>query len=438
MPRVRQHFGKYVIERRLAEGGYAAVYQARDTIEGIRVALKIPYPLFVTKEWIKYFRQEIRLVARLHHPHILPLKNAEQVDGQWVIVTALGAMTLGERLQKRVSVQTALDYTGQMLSAVAYAHEQRIVHCDIKPDNFLIFSDNQVRLADFGIARVALRTLRGSGAGTVGYCAPEQAVGKPSFRSDVFSLGLVVYRMLTGELPEWPYEWPHPGHARLRRRVPAEWIDWLRRATELDPRKRFRDARQMQSAFRTVVTACRRQARAQQVRSAQGANAKTNHHRHDWQEVRRNEFRREYGKILEVGFNCESCNGPVSETMRACPWCGKDRAVHREGTGFPAHCPRCHRGIKLDWQYCPWCYGGGFEPITKRQYDDRRYSARCTNGRCSRKLLMPFMKYCPWCRRRVRRRWQIEGSADRCPHCCWGFLPAYWNFCAWCGKRPIK
>jgi serine/threonine protein kinase len=97
-----------------------------------------------------------------------------------------------------------------MIEAVAYAHRQRIIHCDIKPENFILFPDNRLRLTDFGIARVAQNTVAGSGSGTVGYMAPEQAMGKPSMRSDVFSLGLVIYRMLTGQLPEWPFEWPPP------------------------------------------------------------------------------------------------------------------------------------------------------------------------------------------------------------------------------------
>ncbi|MFG0332107.1 MAG: serine/threonine-protein kinase [Maioricimonas sp. JB049] len=247
--KARQRLGKYRIERRLSDGGFAAVYQAMDTIEGIRVALKIPHDRHLTEEILKDFRNEVRLAARLEHPNILRLKNASFIDDYFVIALPLGERTLAERLQKRMSLQTVLDLAEQMLEATAYAHRQRIIHCDIKPENMLLFADNTLRLSDFGIAKVAQKTVRGSGTGTIGYMAPEQAMGKPSLRSDVFSLGLILYRMLAGEWPDWPYEWPAPGYARLRQRVPVEMLDFLKRAIDPNPRKRFRDADHMLNVF---------------------------------------------------------------------------------------------------------------------------------------------------------------------------------------------
>jgi serine/threonine protein kinase len=107
-----------------------------------------------------------------------------------------------------------------------------------------------LRLADFGIARFAQHTVRASGSGTVGYLAPEQALGKPSLRSDVFALGLVLYRMFAGQLPEWPFEWPLPGARRLSATVSPEFVKLLRRALAVDHRKRFADAERMQRAAR--------------------------------------------------------------------------------------------------------------------------------------------------------------------------------------------
>jgi serine/threonine protein kinase len=253
--KTRRKLGKYRIRRRIGAGGFATVYEAYDTIEGIPVALKIPHPDQVEKDSLSLIHKEVRLTARLDHENILSLRNAMMIDGYFVIATPLGQETLTDRLHRRLGPKTALSYTEQLLDALAYAHEQRVIHCDIKPDNVILFPDNHVRLADFGIAKVALRTrtIMGSGQGTVGYIAPEQAMGKPSFRSDVFSMGLVIYRMFAGVLPEWPFDWPPAGMDRLRRTVSRDFIAFLQRSIEVRERKRFRDGVQMQRAFEKIA-----------------------------------------------------------------------------------------------------------------------------------------------------------------------------------------
>ncbi|HUG92854.1 MAG TPA: serine/threonine-protein kinase [Planctomycetaceae bacterium] len=269
MLKARQKLGKYRIERRLASGGFGSVFQAMDTIEGIRVALKIPHAAVITESVLDDFRKEVRMTARLEHTNILPLKNASFIDGHFVIATPLGEESLADRLRRRMSLTTALELFTQMLEAVAYAHRQRIIHCDIKPENFILFPGGRVRLTDFGIAKVAQKTVAASGSGTVGYMAPEQAMGRPSLRSDVFALGLILYRMLTGVLPDWPYRWPPTGHQKLRRRVHPEMIAFLRRALDMHPRKRFRDADQMLRPFRLAKSKTLRRAAAQRRRSSE-------------------------------------------------------------------------------------------------------------------------------------------------------------------------
>lgn len=253
--KARQVLGKYRIRRRIGAGGFATVYEAYDTIEGIPIALKVPNLDHVDKESLNAIQREVRLTARLDHENILPLRNAMMIDGHLVIATPLGEQTLTDRLHYRLGAKTALSYTEQLVDALAYAHDVRVIHCDIKPDNVILFPEGHVRLADFGIAKVALRTrtIMGSGQGTVGYIAPEQAMGKPSFRSDVFSMGLLIYRMFAGELPAWPFDWPLPGAERLRRTVSRDFIIFLRRAIEVRERKRFRDGVQMQRAFQAVA-----------------------------------------------------------------------------------------------------------------------------------------------------------------------------------------
>ncbi len=247
----RQIVDKYRIRRRIADGAFATVYEAYDTIEGVPVALKVAHQQFFSPELLDIIKKEVRLTARMEHPNILPLRNATTIEDHFVIATPLGDQSLADRLRYRLGAKTAISYTEQLLEALAYAHEERVIHCDIKPDNIILFPGGRVRLADFGIAKVALqtRTIQGSGQGTVGYIAPEQAMGRPSFRSDVFSMGLVLYRMFSGALPEWPFDWPAPGAERLRRTLSRDFIGFLRRSIEVRERRRFRDGVEMLEAF---------------------------------------------------------------------------------------------------------------------------------------------------------------------------------------------
>jgi len=431
--RVRQNLGKYYIEKKLAEGGSAVVYQALDRIEGIRIALKVPHSEQVNAEFLEDFRKEVRLTASLDHVNILPLKYAGFIERQFVVVFPLGERSLAERIQSRLSLRSAFHYAEQMLEAVAYAHKQGIIHCDIKPENLILFSENRLRLTDFGIAKVAQKNGRAaSGSGTIGYIAPEQAMGKPTFRSDVFSLGLVTYRMFSGRLPEWPFEWPLPGYSSLRTRLHSDLIEFLRKALQLDQRKRFADAGQMLLALRKIKPRALRDAPGTRRRRVVVAPQR------DWRTVRQRQFLRHYGTALRTRFPCTRCKGPVAESMKACAWCGHGRAIHRHETRFPASCTRCRRGMKLDWSYCPWCYGPGYEPLSTRQFTDSAYEGRCTNHACKRKLLMPFMRYCPWCRKKVKRTWKIAGSSDKCSSCGWGVLRMFWSFCPWCTKTLTR
>ncbi|MCC5793526.1 MAG: serine/threonine protein kinase [Chromatiales bacterium] len=247
--RARQKLGKYRIETRLANGPRATVYRAYDTIHGIRVALKIPHGDTRDDEFLEEFRREARLSAQMEHPNVLPITNACFIDELFVIAMPLGTETLADRMTRRMAPQLALQFTRQALAAVAYAHGRRIIHCDVKPENFILFEDNRLRLGDFGFAKLARRPLKASGSGTVGYLAPEQALGRPMFQSDVFSLGLLIYQLFSGHLPEWPFRWPFPGHARLRQRLRPATIAWLRRSLEYRPEDRWRDAVAMENAF---------------------------------------------------------------------------------------------------------------------------------------------------------------------------------------------
>lgn len=266
--KIRQKLGKYRIERRLGSGGFACVYQAMDTVQGIRVAIKVPHAQYTTDAVLSEFRKEIRTTAPLEHDNILPIKDASIIEDRLVVVFPLGDETLQQRMMRRISLESAFEIAEQILRAVAMAHSHHVIHCDIKPENVIVFSGNRVRLADFGIAKVSQKTVQGGGTGTVGYMAPEQAMGKPSFRSDVFSIGLIVWRLLSGQWPEWPFEWPAKGYSKLRGRIHPDFIEFMRRAIELNPRKRYRDAQQMLSVFLRLKNRALRHARSRRRVSA--------------------------------------------------------------------------------------------------------------------------------------------------------------------------
>lgn len=429
MLRARQKLGKYTIERRISSGPLADVYAAFDPIQKQHVALKIPKTSDSIGE--QEIMHEVQVATRLQHPNILSVLNASYIDDQFVIAMDLAVESLADRMVRRMSTANALDLGGQALAGLAFAHEHRIIHCDVKPENFLLFPGNHLKLADFGFAKLSLRTLKASGSGTIDYIAPEQAMGRPKFQSDVFSVGLVLYRLFSGKLPEWPFDWPPPGHERLASRLRPEFVSMLQKSIQLDPAKRFRDATQMLAAYEKARSDTRRQKRGKSKKTKNGRSGEP-----AWKTVQWREFQRKYRHVLDTRHHCRRCEGPVAESMQACPWCGFDNPARGSESRMPSSCPRCERGVKKDWAYCAWCYGPGFVEETTRHYPDKHYTARCANARC-RGELMPFMRYCPWCRSKVRRPWKLPGSRHSCRACKWGIAREFWDYCAWC-REPVR
>ncbi len=430
--RAGRRLGKYQLRRRIASGGFADVYVALDTVERCNVALKIPHAEELTKQVLEDFSREVRLGGQLEHPNILPLKNADRIDDVLVMAYPLGVSTLDTRREKRLGLRAALDYAEQMLAALAFAHERGIIHCDVKPDNLILFDDGRLRLTDFGVAKVALNTVVASASGTPDYMAPEQAMGRPSARSDVFAAAIVIYQMLTGALPAWPYEWPLVGYERLHRKAPAlEPV--LRKALQVHGRHRQRDAGELLHEFRSAKK--RTLARATKRKNAKRKSVKVGTTSKDWMAVRIGQFRRRYGAKFSLKGSCARCHNPVDERMHACPWCG-DMPLHNEAeSAFPTQCSRCQRGLKLDWTYCPWCYGGKVGPESERHFSDKRYCARCV--KCEGRL-MALMRYCPWCNKKVTRRWGIGPGARPCGRCGEAVASEFWSHCASCGYALRK
>jgi len=201
---------RYAIERELGRGGMATVYLARDLRHDRPVALKTLHPGLALDLGSDRFLREIRLTARLQHPHILTVLDSGDASGLlWFTMPFIDGESLRARLlrERRLEVEPALKIVREVADGLAYAHEHGIVHRDIKPENILL-SGGHALIADFGIARgfrtdnETQLTVTGLAVGTPAYMSPEQAVGEPvDPRSDIYSLACVLYEMLAGQAP---------------------------------------------------------------------------------------------------------------------------------------------------------------------------------------------------------------------------------------------
>src|SRR5215475_5109519 len=199
---------RYVIKRKLGSGGMADVYLAEDQELGRRVALKLLDDRHAADEqFVERFRREAQSAAGLSHPNIVSIFDRGYAeDTYYIAMEYLDGRTLKELLVRNgpTPVPIAIDYARQILSALGFAHRNGIVHRDIKPHNIVVRKDGRLKVTDFGIARsgASQMTEAGSIVGTAQYLSPEQARGKPvDQRSDLYSLGIVLYEMLTGKVP---------------------------------------------------------------------------------------------------------------------------------------------------------------------------------------------------------------------------------------------
>ena len=200
---------RYVVEREAGRGGMATVFQARDRKLGREVAIKVVSPSVMTAVAGERFLREIRITAQLQHPNILSLIDSGEAAGLlYSVMPFVDGESLRERLLgEQLPVGEALLLAREVAEALDYAHNRGIIHRDIKPENILLSNGHAV-VADFGIARaIGLAsgnslTAKGLPIGTAAYMSPEQAQGVTGGdpRSDVYSLGCVVYEMLTGQM----------------------------------------------------------------------------------------------------------------------------------------------------------------------------------------------------------------------------------------------
>src|SRR3954451_7109998 len=200
--------GRYRILRKLGAGGMANVYLAEDQELGRRVAIKILNDRHAHDEqFVERFRREAKNAAALSHPNIVSIYDRGQAeDTYYIAMEYLDGRSLKELIvgHGQAPVRVAVEYARQILSALRFAHRHGIVHRDIKPHNVLVDREGRVKVTDFGIARAGTSqmTEAGSIVGTAQYLSPEQARGtEVDQRSDLFSLGIVLYELLTGQTP---------------------------------------------------------------------------------------------------------------------------------------------------------------------------------------------------------------------------------------------
>ena len=201
--------GRYRLEARIGAGGMSTVYRALDETLQRQVAIKLMNREVATdSDQLERFRREARAVAQLSHPHIVGVIDAGEDEGRpYIVLEYVEGETLKERIRRqgRLPVAEAVAYAIEIARALGAAHARHIVHRDVKPQNVLIDEEGSAKVTDFGIARTHEEeglTADGRVLGTTDYVSPEQALGQPvTGQSDLYSLGIVLYEMVTGEVP---------------------------------------------------------------------------------------------------------------------------------------------------------------------------------------------------------------------------------------------
>jgi eukaryotic-like serine/threonine-protein kinase len=265
--------GPYEVISALGSGGMAEVYRARDTRLGRDIALKVVNEVLSgDPELVRRFEQEARLTGSLNHPNLVAIHDFGLHDGAPYFVTELleGESLRSRLVRGRIPLSTALDWAAQMASGLAAAHGKGVIHRDVKPDNVFVTGDGKVKLLDFGIAKLAAgasaagahglmedtvtptggATAPGAVIGTPGYMSPEQVRGEPlDARSDLFSLGAVLYEMLSGRRAfqgtnpvETGYAILHADPEALPAEVPLPVAQVVQRCLQKEPGRRFQSA----------------------------------------------------------------------------------------------------------------------------------------------------------------------------------------------------
>jgi serine/threonine-protein kinase len=265
----------YSFDRELGTPGMSRVFLAEDIALRRKVVVKVLPPDLAASVNLKRFDREIRLAAKVQHPHIVPVLSAGVADGlPYYVMPFVEGESLGQKLKREgeLSVPETIRILSDVLSALAYAHKQGVVHRDIKPDNILLADDDAV-VADFGVAKAlsaaadpgSSLTSGGIALGTPGYMSPEQASGDPAtdHRTDIYAVGAMAYQMLSGDQvftarsPQAMFaahavQRPEPIGSRCPA-VPSQLAELIMRSLEKRPDDRPQTAREMLAGINAMA-----------------------------------------------------------------------------------------------------------------------------------------------------------------------------------------
>jgi serine/threonine protein kinase/Flp pilus assembly protein TadD len=273
-PLVPSVISHYKILEKLGEGGMGVVYKAHDTKLKRIVALKfLPTNLIPSADELKRFQQEAEAISALNHPHIATIYDFDEADGQkFLALEFIPGGTLGTKLRdlrtnnKQLPIEEVITFGIQVAEALAHAHRHAIIHRDVKSHNVMITEDGSVKVTDFGLARLGGSqhlTRTGNTVGTTGYMSPEQLRGEEvDQRSDLFSLGVLLYELATNQLPFQAEHEPavaysivneNPPPVRSRRADAPEKLEHIiARCLEKDPGKRYQRAEEVAADLRSL------------------------------------------------------------------------------------------------------------------------------------------------------------------------------------------